>query len=171
MLTAYDPAPMSTTPRLIAAALRDSPEAASLLARWEATQRAALAIAPTCRSIVGFDPLGPGVCELRGEILWLSLPSPSASAKLRQATPRLLSSLAADGITVYEIRTRVQPSVTSYPGDGTVPGSSAPSQGMAWPRNDERAVVAVAELAGSIRQSPLKEAAQKLAATLRKRLR
>ena len=56
------PHPAPTTPRLLAAVLRDSPEAASLLARWEATQRAALAIAPTCRSIVGVDPLAPGVC-------------------------------------------------------------------------------------------------------------
>lgn len=160
---------MPTTPRLLAAVLRDSPEAASLLARWEATQRAALAIAPTCRSIVGVDPLAPGVCELRGEVLWLSLPSPSASAKLRQATPRLLTNLAADGIRVYEIKTRVQPAVTSYPGDGSLTPSSDSSSGIAWPRSDERAVAAVAELAGSIGESPLREAAQKLAATLRRR--
>ena len=163
------PRPAATTARLLAAVLRDSPEAASLLARWEATQRAALAIAPTCRSIVGIDTLAPGVCELRGEILWLSLPSPSASAKLRQATPRLLSSLVADGLRVYEIKTRVQPAVTSYPGDGTVTPSSPPTPGMAWPGNGERAVAAVAELAGSIEESPLREAAKKLAATLRGR--
>ncbi|HYM48223.1 MAG TPA: hypothetical protein VES91_07055 [Burkholderiaceae bacterium] len=162
---------MPAGPRLLAAALRDSPHAASLLARWEATQRAALAIAPACRSIAGFDPLEPGMCELRGEILWLSLPSPSASAKLRQATPRLLSNLAADGIKVYEIKTRVQPAVTSYPGDGSLGPSSNSSHGIAWPPNDERAAAAVAALAGSLGQSPLKEAAQKLAATLRERLK
>lgn len=160
---------MPATARLIAAALRDSPEAASLLARWEATQRAAVAIAPTCRLVAGFDPADPGVCELRGEILWLNLPSPSHSAKLRQAMPRLLSSLAAHGIKVNEIKTRVQPSVTSYPGDGRLAPSSDSSSGIDWPRNDERAVAAVANLASAIEESPLKEAAQKLAATLRKR--
>lgn len=162
---------MPATARLIAAALHDSPEAASLLARWEATQRAARAIAPVCRAIAGFDSLVPGVCELRGEILWLNLPSSSHSAKLRQAMPRLLSTLAADGIRVYEIKTRVQPSVTSYPGDGSLTPSSDSSPGIAWPGNDAHAVAAVAELAGSIEDSPLKEAAQKLAATLEKRLK
>lgn len=163
---------MPSSARLIATALRDSPEAASLIARWEATQRAALAIAPACRSVIGFDPLEPGVCELRGETLWLSLPSPSHSAKLRQATPRLLSTLAADGLRVYEIKTRVQPAVTSYPGDGS-PGPSSsskdPSRGMPWPRSGERATAAVAALVESVRESPLKEAARKLAATLRGR--
>jgi len=160
---------MLPAPRLIAAALRDSPEAASLLARWEATQRAAQTIAKECRAIAGFDPLITGACELRGETLWLNLPSPSHSAKLRQATPRLLSNLAADGIRVYEIKTRVQPAVTSYPGDGTVTLSRDSSHGIAWPANGERAAAAVATLAGAIAESPLKRAAQKLAATLSRR--
>jgi len=160
---------MSATARLIAAALRDSPEAASLLARWDATQRAALAITPTCRTLAGFDALAPGVCELRGDTMWISVPSPSHSAKLRQATPRLLSDLAADGIRVYEVKTRVQPAVTSYPGDGTATPSSSSSHGVAWPSNDGSAVAAVAGLAGSMGESPLKEATRKLAETLRKR--
>ena len=163
---------MPSSARLIATALRDSPEAASLIARWEATQRAALAIAPACRLVAGFDPLEPGVCELRGETLWLSLPSPSHSAKLRQAMPRLLSTLAADGFKVYEIKTRVQPAVTSYPGDGSSAPSSFPSdstRGVPWPQSGRRATAAVAALVESVRESPLKEAARKLAATLRRR--
>ena len=160
---------MSSSARLIATALRDSPQAASIIARWEATQRAALAIAPACRSVAGLDPLEPGVCELRGETLWLSLPSPSHSAKLRQATPRLLSTLAADGFRVYEIKTRVQPAVTSYPGDGSPTPSSDANPGLPWPRSDQSAAAAVATLAESVKESPLKGAAQKLAATLRKR--
>jgi hypothetical protein len=160
---------MPSSARLIAAALRDSPQAASLIARWEATQRVALAIAPACRSVAGFDPLEPGVCELRGETLWLSLPSPSHSAKLRQATPRLLSTLAADGFRVYEIKTRVQPAVTSYPGDGSPIPSSHPGPGLPWPRSGQSAAAAVAALAESVKESPLKGAAQKLAATLKGR--
>jgi len=157
---------MSSSARLIAAALRDSPQAASLIARWETTQRAALAIAPACRLVAGVDPLEPGVCELRGETLWLNLPSPSHSAKLRQATPRLLSTLAADGFRVYEIKTRVQPAVTSYPGDGRAAPSSP---GVPWPPSGEHAAAAVAALVESVRESPLREAARKLAATLRRR--
>ena len=160
---------MSSPARLIATALRDSPQAASLIARWEATQRAALAIAPACRLVAGFDPLDPGVCELRGETLWLSLPSPSHSAKLRQATPRLLSTLAADGVKVNEIKTRVQPAVTSYPGDGRPDPSSGASRGLPWPGNNEGSATAVASLADSVGESPLKKAAERLAATLRAR--
>lgn len=163
---------MSSSARLVATALRDSPPAASLIARWEATQRAALAIAPACRIVAGIDPLEPGVCELRGETLWLSLPSPSHSAKLRQATPRLLSTLAADGLRVYEIKTRVQPAVTSYPGDGSPEPSSSssdPSQGLPWPRTGKNAAATVAELVDAVGESPLKEAVRRLAATLRKR--
>ena len=160
---------MSSSARLIATALRDSPQAASLIARWEATQRAALAIAPACRLVAGFDPLDPGVCELRGETLWLSLPSPSHSAKLRQAMPRLLSTLAADGVKVNEIKTRVQPAVTSYPGDGRPDPSSDARRGLPWPSSNEGSATAVAMLAESVGESPLKKAAQRLAATLRSR--
>ena len=163
---------MSSSARLIATALRDSPQAASLIARFEATQRAALAIAPACRLVAGIDALQPGVCELRGETLWISLPSPSHSAKLRQATPRLLSTLAADGFKVYEIKTRVQPAVTSYPGDGSPEPSShssSPSRGLPWPPSGEKAAASVTALAESVGESPLKDAVGRLAATLRKR--
>ena len=160
---------MSSSARLIATALRDSPQAASLIARFEATQRAALAIAPACRLVAGIDALEPGVCELRGETLWISLPSPSHSAKLRQATPRLLSTLAADGLRVYEIKTRVQPAVTSYPGDGSPEPSSYASRGSAWPPSGEKAAASVTALADSVGESPLKDAVGRLAATLRKR--
>ena len=163
---------MSSSARLVAIALRDSPYAASLIARFEATQRAALAIAPECRLVAGIDALEPGVCELRGETLWLNLPSPSHSAKLRQAMPRLLSTLVADGFRVYEIKTRVQPAVTSYPGSGSPEPSSrsrGSSPGLPWPPNSQGAAASVAQLMDSVSESPLKQAARRLAATLRKR--
>ena len=143
---------MSSSARLIAAALRDSPQAASLIARWEATQRAALAIAPACRSVAGFDPSSPACANCAAK-LWLTVPSPSHSAKLRQATPRLLSTLAADGFKVYEIKTRVQPAVTSYPGDRSPIPSSTASPGLPWPRSDQSAAAAVAALAESVKVS------------------
>ncbi len=82
--------------------------------------------------------------------------------------PRLLSALAADGSKVNEIRTRVQPAVTSYPGDGRAEPSSDASS-LHWPPNDERAVAAVVKLVDSVTDSPLKDAARRLAATLQKR--
>ena len=157
------------TVRRIADALRDSPQAAALLARCEASRRAACAIAPICRTLGGFDPLLPGACELRGETLWLTLPSPSYVAKTRQALPRLLSALAADGMAVYEIKTRVQPAVTSYPTSGSSSASSYSTSEMQWPRTGQVAIESVANIAGRLNDSPLKRAAQKLAATLRKR--
>jgi hypothetical protein len=154
--------------RPLASALRDSPEAASLIARWEATQRAAQCIAPVCHSLAsGFDPLDPGRCELRDAVLWLNPTSTAQSAKLRQAMPRLLLCLRSEGIQVYEIKFRVQPVVTPYPGQG----SSGPSStSEAWPSATDNAVDAVSELALTVGVSPLKLAVVRLAATLRKRL-
>jgi hypothetical protein len=77
--------------------------------------------------------------------------------------------LAADGFRVYEIKTRVQPAVTSYPGDGSPIPSSHPGPGLPWPRSGQSAAAAVAALAESVKESPLKGAAQKLAATLKGR--
>jgi hypothetical protein len=154
--------------RPIAAALRDSPEAASLIARWEATQRAAQCIAPVCRSLAsGFDPLVPGRCELRDAVLWLNPTSTAQAAKLRQAMPTLLSCLRSEGVQVYEIKFRVQPVVTPYHGQGSG-GPSSPFE--PWPSASDRAIEAVSELALTVAESPLKWAAARLAATLRKRL-
>jgi hypothetical protein len=127
--------------RPIAAALRDSPEAASLIARWEATQRAAQCIAPVCRSLAsGFDPLVPGRCELRDAVLWLNPTSTAQAAKLRQAMPTLLSCLRSEGVQVYEIKFRVQPVVTPTPDRGGSLKFSRPG------RASERAIDAVSGL-------------------------
>jgi hypothetical protein len=153
--------------RSVAETLRDTPEAAALLARWEATQRAARCIAPICNSLAaGFDPLTPGRCELRDAALWLIPASAAQSAKLRQAMPRMLSSLQAEAIKVYEIKFRVQPVVTPYPGQGS---QGVSSSGEPWPSVGGHAISAVGELALTVKESPLKSAAEHLLATLRKR--
>ena len=147
--------------------LRDAPEAARLLARWETTQRIARSIAPVCRSLAsGFDPLVPGRCELRDQLLWLTASSTAQSAKLRQATPRLMATLGVEGIQVYEIRVRVQPGFTGYPEQGT---TKASSEDAAWLRPAPSAGETVGRLALAVRESPLKHAVERLAATLRKR--
>jgi hypothetical protein len=147
--------------------LRDAPEAALLLARWEATQRAAHCIAPVCRSLAsGFDPLVPGRCELRDGVLWLTASSTAQSAKLRQAVPRLVSTLGSEAIRVYEIRIRIEPGITGYPEQGT---STPSSSEAAWLKPGPGAGDSLRELALTVRESPLKRAMERLADTLRRR--
>jgi len=158
---------VSSPSRPLSEALRDAPEAARLLARWETSQRVARSIAPVCRSLAsGFDPLLPGRCELRDNVLLLTASSTAQSAKLRQVTPRLLSTLGVEGLPVYEIRVRVQPGFTAYPEQG----SAAPSrEDAAWLRPAPSAGETMAKLALAVRESPLKHAVERLAATLGKR--
>ena len=158
---------MSSPSRPLSEALRDAPEAARLLARWETSQRVARSIAPVCRSLAsGFDPLLPGRCELRDNVLLLTASSTAQSAKLRQVTPRLLSTLSVEGLPVYEIRVRVQPGFTAYPEQG----SAVPSrEDAAWLRPAPSAGETMAKLALAVRESPLKHAVERLAATLGKR--
>jgi hypothetical protein len=160
---------VSNPVRPLAEALRDAPEAARLLARVEATQRIARRIAPVCRSLAsGFDPLVPGRCEWREAILWLTASSTAQAAKLRQATPRLLTTLGEEGIQVYEIRVRVEPGITGDPEHG----SRAPSSSdAAWLKPSSQAGETVSELALTVRESPLQQAIARLAATLKKRAR
>ena len=158
---------MSSPAKPLAEALRDAPEAARLLARWEATQRAARSLAPVCRSLAsGFDPLVPGRCELRDGVLWLSASSTAQAAKLRQSTPRLLTAMGSEGIQVYEIRVRVEPGITGYPEQGTTPPSSIDA---GWLRPGAKAGETVGKLALTFADSPLKRAVERLAATLSKR--
>jgi hypothetical protein len=160
---------MPSPARSLADVLRDAPEAARLLARCAANQRVAYAIAPVCRSLAsGFDPLLPGRCELRDTVVWLTASSTAQSAKLRQATPRLLSALGGEGIQVYEIRVRVQPGFTGYPEQGSTAPSSADA---AWLRPGPGAGDSVQGLATSMPASPLQQAVERLATTLRKRAR
>jgi hypothetical protein len=158
---------VSSTARPLAEALRDAPEAARLLARVEATQRIARRLAPACRSLAsGFDPLQPGRCEWRDAVVWLTASSTAQAAKLRQATPRLLATLGEEGIQVYEMRVRVEPGITGDPEHGRRPTSSPDA---AWLKPSASAGEEVSKLALTVRESPLKQAVLRLAATLRRR--
>lgn len=158
---------MSGPARPLADALRDAPEAARLLARVEATQRASRCIAPVCRSLAaGFDPVAPGRCELRETVLWLTASSTAQSAKLRQATPRMLAALGSEGVQVYEIRVRVQPGMSGYPEQGT---GAAPD--ASWLRTSPGAAAAVDRFAQTVQEDGLRRALERLAATLLKRSR
>jgi hypothetical protein len=158
---------MASPARPLAAALRDAPEAASLLARWEASQAISRVLAPLARSLApGLDLLKPGCCELRDSILWIAVDSAAESAKLRQAAPRLLAELISHGMQVYEMKTRVQAGSTSYPGQGT---AGASSLGLAYPPVTARGAAAVQEAADHMPASDLQSALKRLATTLDRR--
>ena len=160
---------MSNPAKPLAEVLRATPETAQLLERWEATQRAARCIGPVCSSMAsGFDPLLPGRCELRDGVLRLTASSTAQSAKLRQSVPRLLTTLGSAGFQVYEIHVRVEPGMTGYPEQG----SAAPSSiDAGWLQPSGAAADTIWKFALTIKESPLKKAAERLAATLRKRAR
>jgi hypothetical protein len=140
-----------------------------LVVRWEASQRAARCIAAACSQLAaGFDPLAAGSCEVRDGVLWLTVGSAAQSAKLRQAVPRLLSLLGADGLPIYEIKTRVQPSGSCDPDRGA---QCAADLDQRWLQPSSAVADTIGELALTVQDSPLKNAVERLAATLRKRAR
>jgi hypothetical protein len=67
---------------------------------------------------------------------------------------------------VYEVRVRVQPGATGYPEQGSAPPSS---QDAGWLKPGPGASEEVDQLARKVRESPLKRAVERLAATLKKR--
>ena len=157
---------MPESARQLFATLRDSPEASSLLDRIELARRAGRLLAPLAESLsTGFDPTLPGRCELREDILRLTVDSPAQAAKLRQAAPRFLAALRSQGIQVYEMRTRVQPVDTCYPGQGTVPPST-PGEG--FPPVGPETADAVAAAALSIHNGMLASALERLGLTLKR---
>lgn len=158
---------MPSPARPIAEALRESPGAAALLARWETAQAISRVLAPLARSVApGLDLLAPGCCELRDGTVWIAVESAAESSKLRQATPRMLAALGSHGLKVYEIKTRVQASGTSYPGQGREVGSSP---GLPFSPVTDRGVVAVESAARELPDSALARALRRLAMTLARR--
>ncbi len=153
--------------RAIAEALRESPGAAALLARWETSQTISRLLAPIARSVApSMDLLAPGRCELRDGVLWIAVDSAAESAKLRQATPRLLAALSTHGLQVYEIKTRVQAGGTSYPGQGR---EEASSTGQPFAAVTDRGVSAVEHAAEELPDSALGRALRRLATALARR--
>jgi hypothetical protein len=153
--------------RAVAEALRESPGAAALLARWETAQTISRVLAPLVRSVApGLDLLAPGRYELRDGTVWIAVESAAESSKLRQATPRMLAALGSHGLRVYEIKTRVQASGTSYPGQGR---ELASSPGLPFSPVTDRGVSAVESAARELPDSALARALHRLATTLAQR--
>jgi hypothetical protein len=151
----------------VAAALRDAPGTASLLARLEASQAASGILAPLVRGFApGLDLQAAGRCELRDAVLWITVDSAAEAAKLRQAAPRLLAALASNGQQVYEMKTRVQAGKSPYPGQGTAGDSS---RGLDYPPVSAAGVAAVQQAAEKLPVSGLRSALGRLARTLDRR--
>ncbi|MCX8004623.1 MAG: flagellar hook-length control protein FliK [Burkholderiaceae bacterium] len=158
--------------RSVTEALAASP-AAALLTRVLDAQRVAKAVASSHAPLPpAFDPLAPGACELRGQILWLVVASPAVAAKLRQCLPQLRDALNRQGFDLTEIKVRLQPARKSYPAD------APPVTHIADLRESEAgevrrltAALSLAEkLALTYPGAALGEAASRLAARLRDRL-
>jgi hypothetical protein len=157
---------MSNPARPVAAALRDSPAAAALLARWETSQALTRVLLPLARSIAPGLMLGPGHCDLCDGVLWITVESAAESAKLRQAAPRLVAALVAHGFQVYEMKLRIQAGGTPYPGQGTAMASSSELQ---YPRVSNRGIGAIETAARALPDSALRRALRRLAETLSRR--
>jgi hypothetical protein len=159
--------------RSVAQALADSP-AAALVRRAADSQRIAQALAAAGASLP-FDPLAPGACELRERTLWLTAITPAAAAKLRQCLPQLLASLVGQGFDLTEIRVRLQPVRRSY---RMREDSESADNDLARSRDappgaklSVTGALGLAEkLALTFPNSPVGEAARRLASRLRKRL-
>jgi hypothetical protein len=71
-------------------------------------------------------------------------------------------------LQVYEIQVRIEPGMTGYPEQGSAGPSSIDA---GWLQPSGAAAETIRKFALTIKESPLKKAAERLAATLRKRAR
>lgn len=167
---------MTRSAKTLADALAETPAAAQLLARLRASQSVARLLAAASPPIGGgFDPLRPGVCELRGGLLLLTATSPAQAAKLRQEFPRLQKLLKQQGLDLNEIKVRLQPAHVSYREEASatpqVPTLAAATSDSSRSQTDLAAPLRFADkLALTLRDSPLRVAVEHLRATLREAL-
>lgn len=167
---------MTRSAKTLADALAETPAAAALLARLQASQFAARALAAADPPIgAGFDPMRPGACELRDGLLLLTASSAAQASKLRQEFPRLQKLLTQQGLELNEIRLRLQPAHMSYREKASaraqVSGAPSASSEPAQSPGDCAAALRFAdELALTLKDSSLREAVEHLRSTLRRRL-
>jgi hypothetical protein len=157
---------MSDSARVVADALRAAPATAALLTRWHTAQEVARVLVPLAQGLApGLDLSDPGRCELREGVLLLTVASAAEAAKLRQAEPRFLAALAARGLAVYGMKTRVQAVGSTYPGQGSAAPSSS---GSPFAAASAESVAAVERGAAAVHAPALQQALQRLAATLQR---
>lgn len=167
---------MTRTAKTLADALAEVPAVAQLLSRLQTSQSAARILAAASPPIGGgFDPLRPGVCELRGGLMLLTATSPAQAAKLRQEFPRLQKLLKQQGLDLNEIKVRIQPAHLPYREEVSATAQVATPVDAASnsppPERDLSAPLRFAdELALTLHDSSLRAAVEQLRATLREAL-
>jgi hypothetical protein len=149
-------------------ALAETP-AAALIARCERAERAARLIATALGDTAAFP--GPSLnctCQIREHALLIFASSVAQAAKLRQALPRLHAVLQDRGLNLSEIRVRVQPDPSAEANSGggptDVPSASATRKPQPLPAG---ALLFADKLALTLRPSALRDAAERLAQSLR----
>jgi len=167
---------MTPRPRRLPDALAQSEAGFALLQRLAASQRASAAIESECQRIVPeFGAARSVSCELRGTTLRVNAAHPAQVAKLRQAVPRLLRLLQQQGLDVIEIKIGVQPRALSSSVRRDAigvpqPDSSARQAAGQVDAQVEHALAFSRKLVLALPESPLREAAQRLATSLSGRL-
>ncbi|MEW5882100.1 MAG: hypothetical protein AB1761_16850 [Pseudomonadota bacterium] len=164
---------MTRRAKTLADALDETPAIAQLRSRLRASQSVARLLAAASPPIGGgFDPLRPGVCELRGGLLLLTATSSAQAAKLRQECPRLQKLLTQQGLDLNEIKVRIQPARMPYREEATCTTQvhtvgEAPRQ-VADRTKDISAPLRFAdELALTLSDSPVRQAIERLRTALR----
>jgi hypothetical protein len=150
-------------------ALADTP-VASLLAQCQRAERAGRLINAALGE-AGF-PGGPPVlnCQFKEQVLIVFAHSAAQATKLRQAIPRCLAALREQGMYLSEIRIRVQPVRLTQTKDSAaqtgpdVPASDRDIQSRSQQLKPARAFAE--KLALTLRPSPLRDAALRLASRL-----
>ncbi len=151
-----------------AEALADGP-VAGLLIQARLLGKAAALIETVSRDLgASLPPLLPTHCSLQGRTVIITVSTSSHAAKLRQRLSRIQQAVADHLPEVTGIRIRLQPGSTNY----RMPGIE-PAKGMsvtADNRPDQSAAMQFADdLAEKLHDSPLREAALRLRASLRQK--
>lgn len=164
---------MTRRAKTLADALDETPAIAQLRSRLHASQSVARLLAAASPPIGGgFDPLRPGVCELRGRLLFLTATSSAQAAKLRQECPRLQKLLTQQGLDLNEIKVRIQPAHLPYRDEATHTtqvrsGAGSPRQLADLTKNMSAALRFADELALTLSESPVRQAIERLRTALR----
>ena len=153
--------------KTLAQALAETP-AAALIARCERADLAArLILAALGESTIHPGQLPSIQCQIREHALLVFATSVAQAAKLRQALPRLLAVLQERGLNLSEIRIRIQPGSLAEPNRGEA-ASRPVSAAQEQPRLSSSGALQLADkLALTLRPSPLRDAAERLARRLR----
>lgn len=117
-------------------------------------------------------PLPATRCTLQASTVIIGVAAPSQAAKLRQCEARILQALRERVPEVTGIRIRLQPGKPNYPmsGIGQTQEIAPPPEGADRLPNPAAVIRFADDLASTLHDSPLRESARRLQATLRKKL-